>query len=109
MFSDTSFVALVARRAVAREEARAGSATSVRSGRFVVPADVVLVLEVATDVVLATAPELLVTRSAGCSPFVARSALILEKPKKRVYGQFCIETLHESRKWKSNGLSCLFE
>ena len=23
-----------------------------------------------------------------------------------VYGQFCIETLHESRKWKSNGLSC---
>ena len=27
----------------------------------------------------------------------------------RVYGQFCIETLHESRNWKSNGLSCLFE
>ena len=27
----------------------------------------------------------------------------------RVFGQFCIETLHESRKWKSNGLSCLFE
>ena len=27
----------------------------------------------------------------------------------RVYGQFCIEPLHESRKWKSNGLSCLFE
>ena len=28
---------------------------------------------------------------------------------KRVYGQFCMEPLHESRKWKSNGLSCLFE
>ena len=28
---------------------------------------------------------------------------------KRVYGQFCIEPLHESRKWKSNGLSCLVE
>ena len=28
---------------------------------------------------------------------------------KRVYGQFCIETLHESRKWKYNGLSCLFK
>ena len=27
----------------------------------------------------------------------------------RVYGQLCIETLHESRKWKSNGLSCVFE
>ena len=27
----------------------------------------------------------------------------------RVYGQFCIETLHESRKGKSNGLSCVFE
>ena len=24
--------------------------------------------------------------------------------QKRVYGQFCIETLHESRKWKSSGL-----
>ena len=28
---------------------------------------------------------------------------------KRVYGLFCIETLHESRKCKSNGLSCLYE
>ena len=27
----------------------------------------------------------------------------------RVYGQFCIKTLHEIRKRKSNGLSCLFE
>ena len=26
------------------------------------------------------------------------------KMYKRVYGQFCIETLHESRKQKSNGL-----
>ena len=26
---------------------------------------------------------------------------------KRVYGQFCIEMLHESRKWKSNGFVLL--
>ena len=34
---------------------------------------------------------------------------INSKIKTRVYDQFCIETLHESRKWKTNGLSCIFE